>query len=94
MDEDNVQDARRLAPGTPHRDRRSSAPSDPLDQPSADTLYRPFFLTAIAIVLRLRFIDPTGLAALRPTFVLLNLGCLLRVTLQVGTDWHPVCFNS
>jgi hypothetical protein len=32
-------------------------------------------------------------AALRPTFVLLNVGCGLRVGLQVATDWTPHAFR-
>jgi len=30
---------------------------------------------------------------LRPTLVLLNLGCLLRVSLQVASDWTPAAFR-
>jgi hypothetical protein len=32
-------------------------------------------------------------ATLRPTLVLLNLGCFLRVTLQVCSDWTPLAFR-
>ncbi len=32
-------------------------------------------------------------ATLRPTLVLLNLGCFLRVTLQVASDWTPFAFR-
>lgn len=32
-------------------------------------------------------------ATLRPTLLLLNLGCFLRVTLQVGSDWTPAAFR-
>src|SRR5262249_54573476 len=32
-------------------------------------------------------------ATLRPTFVLLNLGCALRVGLQICTDWSHVAFR-
>ena len=32
-------------------------------------------------------------ATLRPTLVLLNLGCLLRVSLQVASDWTPAAFR-
>jgi len=37
--------------------------------------------------------DRPDLPALRPTFVLLNLGCALRVSLQTATDWHPAFFG-
>jgi len=32
-------------------------------------------------------------ATLRPTLVLLNLGCFLRVTLQIASDWAPAAFR-
>jgi hypothetical protein len=32
-------------------------------------------------------------ATLRPTLVLLNLGCLLRVSLQIASDWTPAAFR-
>ena len=32
-------------------------------------------------------------ATLRPTLLLLNLGCFLRVSLQVGSDWTPHAFH-
>jgi len=32
-------------------------------------------------------------ATLRPTLVLLNLGCLLRVSLQIASDWIPAAFR-
>ena len=32
-------------------------------------------------------------ATLRPTLVLLNLGCLLRVSLQIACDWTPAAFR-
>jgi hypothetical protein len=32
-------------------------------------------------------------ATLRPTMVLLNLGCLLRVSLQIASDWSPAAFR-
>jgi hypothetical protein len=32
-------------------------------------------------------------ATLRPTLVLLNLGCFLRVSLQVASDWTPAAFR-
>jgi hypothetical protein len=32
-------------------------------------------------------------ATLRPTLVLLNLGCLLRVSLQISSDWTPIAFR-
>lgn len=32
-------------------------------------------------------------ATLRPTLLLLNLGCLLRVSLQISTDWAPIGFR-
>jgi len=41
----------------------------------------------------LRGIEPDRLPALWLTFVLINLGCLMRVGFQVGTDWHPAFFR-
>jgi hypothetical protein len=32
-------------------------------------------------------------ATLRPTLVLLNLGCFLRVSLQISSDWTPAAFR-
>ena len=32
-------------------------------------------------------------ATLRPTLVLLNLGCFLRVSLQIASDWTPAAFG-
>ena len=32
-------------------------------------------------------------ATLRPTLVLLNLGCFLRVSLQVASDWTPAAYR-
>jgi hypothetical protein len=33
-------------------------------------------------------------ATLRPTLLLLNLGCLLRVSLQIASDWTPAAFRA
>ena len=41
----------------------------------------------------LRGIDARDLPRLWPTFVLLNLGCAMRVALQIGTDWHAGLFT-
>lgn len=38
--------------------------------------------------------DPNRLPTLVPVFVLLNLGCLLRVSLQILTDGHPWAFRA
>jgi hypothetical protein len=40
----------------------------------------------------LQGVHPRTLSRLTGPFVLLNLGCALRVTLQTLTDWHPVFF--
>jgi hypothetical protein len=48
---------------------------------------------AAKVVPTLRGISPEKLPALWLPFVLINLGCLLRVGLQIGTDWHPAFFK-
>jgi len=48
---------------------------------------------AAKVVPTLRGIAPEQLPALWLPFVLVNVGCALRVTLQTGTDWHPLFFN-
>lgn len=45
------------------------------------------------VVPTLRGVFPAQLPALWLPFVLINLGCLLRVSFQVGTDWHPLFFK-
>ncbi|MCC6581725.1 MAG: DUF1858 domain-containing protein [Phycisphaeraceae bacterium] len=45
------------------------------------------------VVATLRGIDAKQLPLLAVVFALLNLGCLLRVGLQIGTDWHPLFFR-
>ncbi len=47
---------------------------------------------AAKVVPTLRGIEPGKLPALGPTFVLLNVGCLWRVSSQVLTDWAPSAF--
>jgi len=48
---------------------------------------------ASKVVPTLRGIAPEQLPALWMPFVLLNVGCALRVSFQIGTDWHPLLFN-
>jgi len=48
---------------------------------------------AAKVVPTLRGIGPEKLPALWLPFVLINLGCLLRVGFQIGTDWHPALFK-
>jgi len=48
---------------------------------------------AAKVVPTLRGIGPEKLPALWLPFVLINLGCLLRVGFQIGTDWHPTFFK-
>jgi hypothetical protein len=38
--------------------------------------------------------DPRTLPALWMPFILVNVGCFLRVSLQTGTDWHPAFFAA
>lgn len=45
------------------------------------------------VVPTLRGIAPDHLPRLWLPFVLINIGCLLRVSLQVATDWHPAAFQ-
>lgn len=47
---------------------------------------------AARIVPILNGIDGNGLTALRGPFVLINVGCFLRVSLQTLTDWNPAFF--
>jgi len=47
---------------------------------------------AAKVVPTLNGIDPRGLSSLTGPFVLVNAGCLLRVTLQTLTDWNPAFF--
>lgn len=47
---------------------------------------------AAKVVPTLRGLEPGQLPALWPTFVLLNVGCLWRVSSQVLTDWVPSVF--
>jgi hypothetical protein len=42
---------------------------------------------AAKVVPTLNGIDPRTLASLRGPFLLINLGCMLRVTMQIATDW-------
>lgn len=44
-------------------------------------------------VARFRGVDHPARPALTATFVLLNLGCALRVVMQTATDWHPGIFG-
>lgn len=44
------------------------------------------------VVPTLRGIHPGALGSLMGPFLLVNTGCLLRVSLQTLTDWHPVFF--
>ncbi len=48
---------------------------------------------AAKVVPTLRGIEPSKLPALWLPFALLNVGCLLRVSFQIGTDWHRVFFR-
>jgi hypothetical protein len=48
---------------------------------------------AAKVVPTLRGVGPEKLPALWLPFVLINLGCLLRVGFQIGTDWHPTFFK-
>src|SRR5690606_6363522 len=41
----------------------------------------------------LRGMDVRALPALWTTFILVNLGCLLRVSLQIASDWTPIAFG-
>lgn len=38
-------------------------------------------------------INPAGLSRLWGPFILINLGCFLRVSTQTLTDWHPVFYS-
>jgi NnrS protein len=43
---------------------------------------------AAKVVPTLNGVDPRGLSALWGAFILVNLGCFLRVSTQILTDWH------
>lgn len=45
------------------------------------------------VVPTLRGVGPERLSAMWLPFVLINLGCAIRVTFQIGTDWHPLFFS-
>lgn len=45
------------------------------------------------VVPALRGVSPEKLPAMWLPFLLINVGCFLRVTMQIGTDWHPLFFN-
>jgi hypothetical protein len=47
---------------------------------------------AAKVVPTLNGIDPRGLSALWGPFLLVNIGCFLRVTTQTLTDWHDGLF--
>ncbi|MFW6032831.1 MAG: DUF1858 domain-containing protein [Phycisphaeraceae bacterium] len=47
---------------------------------------------AARVVPTLSGIDTRRLTGLWGPFILINLGCFLRVSLQTGTDWHPAFF--
>jgi uncharacterized protein involved in response to NO len=46
------------------------------------------------VVPTLRGVHPKALGSLMGPFLLVNTGCLLRVSLQTLTDWHPVFFAA
>ncbi len=48
---------------------------------------------AAKVVPTLNGIDPKTLSAPRGPYLLINLGCFLRVSLQTLTDWHPAAFH-
>jgi len=48
---------------------------------------------AAKVVPTLNGIDPRKLTKLRGPFILINIGCFLRVTLQTLTDWNPHAFS-
>lgn len=48
---------------------------------------------AARVVPMLNGVDATKLSSLYVPFVLVNVGCSLRVTLQTLTDWHPAFFS-
>jgi len=48
---------------------------------------------AAKVVPTLRGVGPEKLPKLWIAFVLINLGCLMRVGFQIGTDWHPAFFK-
>jgi hypothetical protein len=47
---------------------------------------------AARVVPTLNGVDPRTLSSLRGPFLLLNLGCFLRVTMQIATDWTPAAY--
>lgn len=48
---------------------------------------------AAKVVPTLRGIEAAKLPALWLPFVMINLGCAMRVGFQIGTDWHPTFFK-
>jgi hypothetical protein len=48
---------------------------------------------AAKVVPTLRGVAPDTLPRLWLPFALVNLGCFLRVSLQIATDWHPAFFK-
>jgi hypothetical protein len=48
---------------------------------------------AAKVVPTLNGVDPRSLTRLWGPFVLINLGCFLRVSLQTLTDWQPAAYN-
>jgi uncharacterized protein involved in response to NO len=48
---------------------------------------------AAKVVPTLNGVNPRSLTKLRGPFVLINIGCCLRVTLQTLTDWNPHAFS-
>jgi hypothetical protein len=47
---------------------------------------------AAKVVPTLNGVDPQTLGNLRGPFLLVNLGCMLRVATQIATDWTPVAY--
>jgi len=47
---------------------------------------------AAKVVPTLNGVDPRTLSSLRVPFLLVNLGCVLRVTMQVATDWTDAAY--
>jgi hypothetical protein len=48
---------------------------------------------AAKVVPTLNGIDPRTLSSLRGPFLLVNLGCMLRITMQIATDWTQVAYT-
>jgi hypothetical protein len=49
---------------------------------------------AAKVVATLNGRDTSKLTQLWAPFILVNIGCFLRVSLQTGTDWHPAFFAA